>query len=354
MIPFTDLQSQYLEAKDVIDEAIATTIKSNSFITGPDVVRFERTIADYVGAEDCASTGSCTTAMQVALRACDINPGDEVITTSHSFVSTVEVIVNQGAIPVMVDIDEFYHLDIREVEKAITPKTKAILTMNAYGQSVDMQAFRALADRYGLWLISDSAHDFGSSVCDIADLYCFSFNPIKNFGAMGDAGAVAGKKDLIARCRMFRDHGRNTKFVFEDVGYNARIDNMQANILLAKLPYLESWNQGRQRIAERYSRELAEHVKVPQLANHSKHVYYVYVIQVEDRDSLAEYLKGKGIATNIHYPIPCHLQPAFRSWYRPLPKTEEAVKKILSLPCYHSLSDSDQDKIIQSIKEFTS
>lgn len=348
-IPFTDLQSQYVEAKADIDAAITHTIATNSFITGPDVIKFENTLADYLSAPAAASTGSCTTALQVALKACDVRPGDDVITTSHTFVSTVEAIVNVGASPVMVDIDSFYNLDADAVEEAITPRTTAILSMDAYGQSCNIHKLREIADRNGLTLINDSAHSFGGALMNVADLNCFSFNPIKNFGAMGDAGAVVGKSELIERCRMFRDHGRNTKFVFEEVGYNARIDNMQANILLAKLPYLKEWNEGRKRVAARYDAALNNVVKIPKKSDYSDHVYYVYVIEVENRDSLAKYLKEHGIATNIHYPIPCHLQPAFSRYKTSLPNCEQASKRILSLPCYHTLTEKQQDYIIDKI-----
>ena len=348
-IPFTDLQSQYIEAKTDIDAAIAHTIATNSFITGPDVIKFETTLADYLRSPAAASTGSGTTALQVSLKACDVRPGDDVITTSHTFVSTVEAIVNAGATPVMIDIDKHYQLDADAVEQAITPRTTAILAMDAYGQSCDIYKLRDIADRNGLKLINDSAHSFGSAIMNVADLNCFSFNPIKNFGAMGDAGAVVGKPELIERARMFRDHGRNTKFVFEEVGYNARIDNLQANILLAKLPYLKEWNTGRKRVAARYNAALGNVVKIPTKSDYSDHVYYVYVIEVENRDSLAAYLKKHGIATNIHYPIPCHLQPAFKKYNVSLPNCEQASKRILSLPCYHTLTETQQDYIIDKI-----
>jgi dTDP-4-amino-4,6-dideoxygalactose transaminase len=348
-IPFTDLYQQYREAESAIDLAIARTIATNSFITGPDVITFETTMAEYLGVPAFASTGSCTTALQVALKACNVGVGDEVITTSHTFVSTVEAIVNVGATPIMVDIDEYYQLSPHKLDKYITPKTKAILAMDAYGQSCDIHTLRYYADEFGLYLINDSAHSFGSAIMNVADLNCFSFNPIKNFGAMGDAGGVGGRADLVERCRMFRDHGRNTKFVFEEVGYNARIDNMQANILLAKLPYLKGWNEGRARVAARYDTALKDIVSIPLRSGLSDHVYYVYVIQVDNRDNLAQYLKECGIATNIHYPIPCHLQPAFKQWHRELPNCERASKRILSLPCYHSLTEQQQYYIIDKI-----
>jgi dTDP-4-amino-4,6-dideoxygalactose transaminase len=357
IIPFTDLKAQYIEAKDAIDAAIADTINRSSFITGSDVSKFEETIATYTGATACASTGSGTTALQVALKAADIGPGDEVITVSLTFVSTVEAIVNVGATPVMVDIDEYYQIDVNLIEAAITNKTKAILYVDMYGQTPDVDMLRFIADAYNLILIADAAHSFGSAYKGVrvgthANMTCVSFNPVKNLGAMGDAGCVLGSEYFIERARMFRDHGRNQKFVFEEVGYNARIDNMQANIILAKLPYLSNWIESKRNIASIYSNELKDVVCTPLEHPDSYHAYYVYVIGTSQRSDLAEYLKEAGIQTNIHYPIGCHLQPAFKEYYRPLPATEAASNTILSLPCYPSLNMEDQQYIIDKIKEF--
>jgi dTDP-4-amino-4,6-dideoxygalactose transaminase len=269
----------------------------------------------------------------------------------------VEAIINVGAIPVMIDIDEYYQMDTNLIMSAITVKTKAILYVDMYGQTPDVDRLRHIADLYNLVLISDAAHSFGSSykgqkVGSLADLTCVSFNPVKNLGAMGDAGCVFGSEDLIAQARMYRDHGRNQKFVFEKVGYNARIDNMQANILLAKLPYLESWVAKKRQIAATYSNALKDIVCTPLEHPDSYHAYYVYVIATNRRSDLAEYLKEHGIQTNIHYPIGCHLQPAFKEYYRPLPATEAASNTILSLPCYHSLKTNDQQYIIDKVKDF--
>lgn len=357
IIPFTDLKAQYIEAKDRIDAAIADCVNRSSFITGPDVTHFEETIAQFTGAEDCASTGSGTTALQVALKAAGIKPGDEVITVSLTFVSTVEAIVNVGATPVMIDIDEYYQMDVNLITEAITSRTKAILYVDMYGQTPDVDRLRWIADTYHLVLIADAAHSFGSAykgmrVGTHADMTCVSFNPVKNLGAMGDAGCVFGNKELIAQARMYRDHGRNQKFVFEKVGYNARIDNIQAAIILAKLPYLLDWIKRKRTIAAIYSNELKDVVCTPLEHPDSYHAYYVYVIATTRRSDLAEYLKEAGIQTNIHYPIGCHLQPAFKEYYRPLPATEAASNTILSLPCYPSLKSEDQEYIIDKIKEF--
>ena len=358
-IPFTDLKTQYLEAKEDIDKAIKNVVETSSFITGPLVDNFEQALINYTGAEACASCGSGTTALQIALRACDIGPGDEVITTSHTFVSTVEAIVNVGATPVFADIDSHYHLDFDTVHKLVTPRTKGILFVDLYGQTPDINKIKDLK-KQGIYIIQDSAQSFGSDYLgqkvgsiEHVDICCVSFNPVKNLGAMGDAGCVLGKKNLVDRARMFRDHGRQQKFLYEEVGYNCRIDNMQATIVQAKLPYLDNWIKGKDQICGRYNQELADVVTVPKITSWSTHGWYVYVIKCTDRDGLQQHLKNKGIGTNIHYPNPVHCNPAYKKFAKdPLPKTEHAAKNILSLPCYHNLSNKDQTYIIESIKQY--
>lgn len=359
-IPFTDLKAQYNECRQEIDAAVQDIFDRTSFITGPDVDRFEKTMIDYTGAEDCASCGSCTTALAIALKACDIKSGDEVITVSYTFVSTVESIVNVGAVPVLVDIDDYFTIDVEHVRDSITDKTRAIIFVDIYGQCADIEQLVSIAKENNLYLICDAAQSFGARwkehrVGGIpgVDLTCVSFNPVKNLGAHGDAGCILGRKDLIEKCRMYRDHGRNTKFVYETVGYNARIDNIQAAVVAAKLPTLDIWLDLRRRICDRYNCELEGIVTTPKTAVNNEHSWHIYCIQTENRDSLKKYLNDKGIGTNMHYPIPCHQQPAFEKYYwttRPLFKTENAVKKILSIPCYHNLSWSNQTYIINQIK----
>ena len=357
-IPFTDLKSQYNEAKIYIDSAIQEVIEMSSFITGPMVDEFETVIKGYCGAEDCASIGSGTNALLCALKAVNVGEGDEVITVSHTFVSTTEVICNVGAVPVFVDIDDFYHMDIKGIEHRITNKTKAILFVDLYGQTPNIDELTQIATKHNLVLIEDAAQSFGSSyktkkVGSIADLTCFSFNPVKNLGAMGDAGAVTGSKLLMDKVRMYRDHGRQTKFSYETVGYNARIDNLQAKIIQAKLPFLDEWNRKRRIIAHTYTNELQNIVQTPQENLDSYHTYYVYVIQTDRRDNLREHLQNAGIQTNIHYPTPTHMTPAFQKYANKfLLKTEKICGRILSLPVYHSLTHNDQEYIIDSIKQW--
>ena len=356
-IPFTDLYGQYQEAKSDIDNAIKNVLETSSFITGPLVDRFETEMTAYTGAEACASVGSGTNALICSLRA-TIKPGNEVITTSHTFVSTTESIVLAGGVPVFVDIGDYYHIDIASIESAITERTRAILFVDLYGQTPDIDALVALAKKHNLFLIEDAAQSFGSSyknkrVGSLADLTCFSFNPVKNLGAVGDAGMVTGNKDLIDRVKMFRDHGRSSRYQYDEVGYNMRIDNIQAMVILEKLKYLKGWTERKQKICRFYSEQLSGVVQVPIENKDSDHTYYVYVIRAAQRDRLQHYLQQKGIQTNIHYRNPTHLTPAYEKYVTvPLKMTEAVCDSIISLPCYHTLTEKNQQYIIDSIKEF--
>ena len=356
-IPFVDLYPQYEEVQTEIDMAIKDIITRSDFITGPTVDKFEEAICEYTGAEDCASIGSGTNALVCALKALGIGPGDQVMTVGHTFVSTTEAIVNVGAKPYFVDIDEFYHMDIREME-AFDNSLKAILFVDLYGQTPDIDKINEFAKTFDIKVIEDAAQSFGSEykgkkVGSLVDLTCFSFNPVKNLGAMGDAGAVTGAKELVDKVRMYRDHGRKTKFEYDTVGYNARIDNLQAVIVQAKLKKIDTWLDKKRQICRRYTEHLDDIVICPQEAPWSKHTYYVYVIQTPEgtRDKLQQFLKDKGIATNIHYKFPTHKTKAFDTGVE-LPNTEYACDNILSLPCYHTLPEHHQDYIIKAIKDY--
>lgn len=355
-IPFVDLGSQNQEAKKEIDSAIERIMNTSSFITGPIVEEFENTMQEYTGAESCASIGSGTNALLCSLRA-TIQPGDEVITVSHTFVSTTEAIVLAGGVPVFVDIGDYYCIDVNQIESHITNKTKAILFVDLYGQTPNISQLKYIADKHNLILIEDAAQSFGSSykgtkVGALSDLTCFSFNPVKNLGAIGDAGMVTGRKDLVDRVKMYRDHGRSQKFVYDKIGYNARIDNIQALVIQAKLPFLANWTEGKRAVCHRYTEALKGYVETPIENPESYHTYYVYVIKVGARDKLQKFLKERGIATNTHYKNPTHRTPAYESWTTSLPVTEKAADSIISLPCYHTLTSDKQQYIIDSIKEF--
>lgn len=361
MIPFTDLYSQYKDAKKDIDAAIKYCIEGSHFITGPVTDHFEQTIVDYTGAKACASTGSGSTALLCALLAAGVKSGDEVITTPHTFVSTSEAILQCGAKPVYVDIDWTYMIDISKIASAITKKTKAILFVDLYGQTPDIAKLKRIAKEHNLILIEDAAQSFGSSfkgkrVGNLVDLTCFSFNPVKNFGAMGDAGAITGNKSLIEKAKMFRDHGRKERWVYHTMGYNARIDNLQAKILEAKLPYLDKWLEGKRRVAHRYNEELSDWFIKPVEIKNSYHTYYVYVVQVpmkRHRDKFMSYMKDNGIQCNIHYKVPMSKQPAYKKFIKkPCNIAEVFCDKIISLPCYGSLTKQQQTHIISTANKF--
>ena len=355
-IPFVDLYPQYEELQTEIDMAIKDIILRSDFITGPTVDNFERAICDYTGADACASIGSGTNALVCALKALDIGKNDSVWTVGHTFVSTTEAIVNVGAKPIFVDIDEFYHFDLNN---AMAPsKPAAILFVDLYGQTPDIDKLKKYAEKFNIKLIEDAAQSFGSEykgkkVGSLVDLTCFSFNPVKNLGAMGDAGAVTGSKELIDKVKMYRDHGRKTKFEYDKVGYNARINNLQAVIVKAKLSKIDSWLDKKRSVCRKYTKELNDIVKCPKEAPWSKHSYYVYVIETPEgtRDKLESFLKQKGIQTNIHYKFPTHKTTAFDNG-TVLPRTEYICDNILSLPCYHTLPEHHQNYIIKAIKDF--
>jgi dTDP-4-amino-4,6-dideoxygalactose transaminase len=357
-IPFTNLQQQYQDCKQEIDAAIQDCLDRDSFITGPDVTQFEHVFAQYVGAEDVASTGSGTTALLCALRAAGVGPGDEVLTTPHTFVATPESIVMTGATPIFVDIDpDTYLINLDLLEKRINHKTKAVLFVDIYGQCPDMDRLRKICDDNDLIMIEDAAQSVGNFYNDkpvgsMSDLTCMSFNPVKNLGAIGDSGCVAGSKQLMDRVRMFRDHGRTGRYDIVELGYNARIDNIQSNVVLAKLPKLQEWIDKKRNICDYYTESLKSVVKTPAYQPGNSHSWYVYVIATAKRDELKQFLEEKGIGTNIHYARPCHTQPAFRDWYRPCPITETKGKQILSLPCWYSMSEDQVEYVVDSVKEF--
>lgn len=359
MISNTNLHQQYLDCKTEIDAAIARTIATSSFITGPDVNAFERDFARHFGAEDSAGTGSGTTALLCAMRAVDLRPGDEVITTPHTFVATTEAIVMAGGTPVFVDIDpDTYLIDINKIEEAITPRTRGILFVDIYGQCPDVNRIRAICDKHNMWMVEDAAQSLGNyyqgrPVGSLSDITCTSFNPVKNLGAMGDAGAALGSHELMERIRMFRDHGRIARYDIVEVGYNARIDNMQSAIVMAKLPKLADWIERKSRICNYYNERLEGVMKTPKLEPGNSHSWYVYVLQTKNRTDFQAYLHNSDISTNIHYARPTHTQPAYKEWYRPCPVVEAACEEIVSIPCWYSMTDAEVDYVADTILKWS-
>jgi dTDP-4-amino-4,6-dideoxygalactose transaminase len=364
LIPLVDLKAQYAAIKPEIDSAIQRVVDSTAFILGEEVADFERDFAAYLGAQGAVGVASGTSALQLALLAVGVGAGDEVITTAHTFVATAEAISHTGARPVFVDIDPLtYNIDPRLIEKAVTPRTKAIVPVHLYGQPADMTTITAVAKGHGLRVIEDAAQAHGAEVngrrCgSLADLATFSFYPGKNLGAYGDAGAVTGNDpELLEKVRKLRDHGRLSKYEHDEIGFGERIDALQAAILRAKLSHLEDWTEARRRNATIYSELFAgSQVIAPRAAPNVRHVYHLYVIRCSGRDALLDHLKSKGIGAGIHYPVPLHRQPAYLSrGYAELslPLTEAAAAEILSLPMYPELTEEQIGYIAESVREVT-
>jgi dTDP-4-amino-4,6-dideoxygalactose transaminase len=361
-IPLVDLKAQYAANKSEIDAAITRVISNASFILGPEVSDFERAFADAVGAKGTVGVASGTAALHLALLALSVRPGDEVITSSHTFIATVEAVIRVGAKPVFVDIDErTYNLDPNKVEAAITPRTKALMPVHLYGQPAELKPLRELATRHRLSLIEDAAQahlaEYEGQRCgSIGDVACFSFYPGKNLGAYGDAGAVTSNDEaLLARIRQLRDHGSKTKYEHEVFGFGERIDAMQAAILGAKLPHLEAWTEARRAHVRAYNELLAgADVVTPYEAPNVRHVYHLYVIRVPHRDATFEHLKSRGIDAGIHYPLPVHRQPAYlKRGYGEisLPITEQVAGEVISLPMYPELTREQIEYVVHTVKE---
>lgn len=363
-VAFGDLAAQYPEIRAEIDAAIARVLDSTSFILGPEVAAFEASFAAFVGAGGAVGVASGTAALELALRACDIGPGDEVITSAHTFIATAEAISHTGARPVFVDIEPVsYAIDPERVEAAITDRTKAILPVHLYGLPADMTALREIADRRHVRLIEDAAQAHGAAVggvrCgSLGDLACFSFYPGKNLGAYGDAGAVTGNDpDLLNRVRKLRDHGRTTKYEHDEIGMGERLDAIQAAILNVKLAHLERWTEQRRAHARRYDELLgASSVARPVEVTGRRHVYHLYVVRSDRRDELATHLRNAGIGVGVHYPIPLHRQPAYvAQGYGDthLPETEGAAAQVLSLPMFPELRDVHLRSVADAILQFS-
>jgi dTDP-4-amino-4,6-dideoxygalactose transaminase len=363
-IPLVDLKAQYAGIKSEIDAAIQHVLDNTSFILGKNVDDFEGSLARYVGAEGAVGVASGTAALHLALLACGVGPGDEVITTAHTFIATAEPVSHIGARPVFVDIDpRTYNLDSNLVEAAISSRTRAILPVHLYGQPAEMDALLDIAQRHNLWLIEDAAQahgaEFDGQRCgSIGHLACFSFYPGKNLGAYGDGGAVTGNDEtLLARVRKLRNHGRSTKYEHEEIGYGERLDALQAAILSVKLRHLETWTVARRAHARRYAELLADcEVVTPYEEPNVRHVYHLYVIRTPRRDAMLAHLKAKGIGAGVHYPIPLHRQPAYLSeGYGDvhLPVTEQVAAEVLSLPMYAELTGDQIAYVAEAVKEFT-
>ncbi len=364
-VPFVDLGAQYRGIAAEIDEAIAKVIRDADFILGNEVRLLEEEFAEFCDASYAVGVDSGTSALELALRAFDVGPDDEVITAANSFIASALGISHAGAKPVLVDVDPFtYTLDVKALEKAITRRTKAIIPVHLYGHPAHMEPIRQLADKHGLIVIEDACQAHGARykgkrVGSLGHAAAFSFYPGKNLGAYGDGGIVVTKDRKIAgRLEMLRNYGQKEKYKHLFRGYNRRLDTMQAAILRVKLRYLEKWNAARRWNAKLYQKPLeGSGVVVPGEAGGAESVWHLYVIRTERRDALKDHLVSKGINAGIHYPIPIHLQPAYQDLgYKrgDFPVTEACADRILSLPMYAELTDRQIEFISQTVCEFQS
>lgn len=361
MIPSANPRLQYVAHKDEIDNAIRRVLDSGWYVLGQEVITFEKEFSKFIGSTYGIGVGSGTEALHLALSACGIGEGDEVITVSHTAVATVSAIELSGAKPVFVDIEsDYFTLDPTRVEAAVTPRTKAILPVHLYGQPVDMDPVLEIAKSHGLRVIEDCAQAHGSvykgkKAGSLGDMGCFSFYPTKNLGAIGDAGmVVTDDPALEERARLLREYGWAERYVSQVSGWNSRLDEIQAAILRVKLNYLDSDNEKRRSIAKRYSEGLKDTcAKLPERRSGCGHVYHLYVIRTDKRDEMSSFLRNRGIGTLVHYPVPVHMQAAYNGLScGDLTETEKIAGEILSLPIYPELSEDDVDAVIDGIKKF--
>lgn len=360
MIQLVDLKAQYDTIQDEITEAIQSVIESSAFIGGDAVREFEKEFAAYCDVKACVGVGNGTDAIYLTLRAMGIGTGDEVITVAHTFIATSEAISMTGARPVFVDIKEDTMLmDPALIEKAITPRTKAIVAVHLYGQPCDMDAIMQIAERHGLKVIEDAAQAHGARwrgrrVGSIGDAACFSFYPGKNLGAFGDAGAVVSNDvELLEKVRMVANHGRLEKYTHKMEGVNSRLDGLQAAILRVKLRHLDNWNESRRRHADFYFEALTGgDLQMPVVHEHAEPVWHLFVVRVSDRAGLQAALKQEGIATGVHYPVPLHRQPAYEDFgiaQESLPVTELVAGRVVSLPMYPELTSAQLETIVNAV-----
>ena len=356
-------RAQYLAYQEEIDQALKRTLDKGWFILGEEVRAFEREFAAYIGVDHGIGVGSGTEALHLALAACGIKQGDEVITVSHTAVATVAAVEMTGASPVLVDIEpQFYSLDPARLEQAITSRTRAIVPVHLYGQPADLGAILKIARRHRLRVVEDCAQAHGAlydgrRAGSWGDIGCFSFYPTKNLGALGDGGMVVTKDlELAEKVRLLREYGWAERYVSSIPGWNSRLDELQAAVLRVKLRHLDSDNETRARHAARYNDALRTPAAVTPLVRPlARHVYHLYVIRCPRRDELQAFLKQKGIGALVHYPVPVHLQPAYRGRLKgsdSLPESERAAREVLSLPMYPELSAAELQAVIDAVPAF--
>jgi len=363
-IEMVDLRSQYLRLKADIDSAVSGVIESAAFIKGPDVRLFEEELQRYLGIRNVISCANGTDALQIAMMALNLKPGDEIITTDFTFIATVEVVELLGLKLVLVEPDpDTFNISIEAIEKAITPRTKAIVPVHLFGQCADMEAIMKLAEKHGLHIIEDVAQATGADYTfsdgttrkagTMGIIGCTSFFPSKNLGCYGDGGAIFTDNDELATLiRSITNHGMKVRYYHDNIGVNSRLDTMQAAVLRVKLRHLDAFNEARREVANFYDSELGavKSIKIPKRSAHSTHIFHQYTLKVkpEERDSLREHLENEGIPSMIYYPVPLHVQKAYlHLGYRTdeFPVTTRLCSEVLSLPM-HTEMEPDQLRYI--------
>jgi dTDP-4-amino-4,6-dideoxygalactose transaminase len=362
-VPFLDLKSQHAPIRADLNRAIQDVIDENAFAGGPFVAQFETEFAAYCESPFAIGVGSGTEALWLALLALGIGKGDDVITVPNSFMATAEAITYAGANPVFVDVDErTYTMDPAGLEKAVTPKTKAIIPVHLFGQPADMDPILEFAHQHGLFVVEDAAQAHGAEykgrkAGTLGDAGCFSFYPGKNLGALGEAGAiVTNRPELQEKIRILRDHGQVRKYHHTMVGWNGRMDGIQAAVLGVKLRHLERGNQLRRSYAALYNRDLGGlgGIVTPACSQDVQHVYHIYAIRVQERDEVLRLLGERGIGYGVHYPVPIHLQEAYRDLRHQrgdFPVAERCADEFVSLPMFPELTPSQLQIVVEGVKE---
>ncbi len=365
-VPLLDLNRQYKTIKKEIDDAVMTVLEHCRFINGPEVKQFEEEVAAFCGVKYGIGVNSGTDALLISLRACGVGKGDEVITSTFSFFATAGVISRLGAKPVFIDIDPtYYNIDIAAIEDAITSRTKVVIPVHLFGQCVDMDAILEICKRKHLMVVEDAAQALSATYKDrkagtIGDFGCFSFFPSKNLGAAGDAGMIVSDRESeVEFSRTLRVHGAKPKYYHSHIGYNSRLDTIQAAILSVKLRHLPEWSDARRAKAAVYDQAFAdvEQVTTPCVMDGNRHIYHQYTIAVPNRDELRDHLREKSIGCETYYPVPLHAQECYAELgYRPgaLPVSEQKANEVISLPVFPELTEDEQQYVIEIIKAFYS
>ena len=356
-VPYANLNRLNTSCKHTIDSNLNDCITNSFFINGPWVEQLEQLLEARFAAS-VAGVGSGTAAQQLSLLALDIGPGDEVLVPSMTFFSTAETVSQVGATPVFVDCElDYYCIDTQDLEAKITSRTRAVMPVDLYGQQADMETIRNICNKYNLFLIQDSAQSFGSLYKDkpvgyYADLAIHSFYPAKNFDCMGDAGAVSGNKKLIQRVKKLRDHGRTEKYIHTEIGWNHRLDGIQASVLCAKHNRVDEWNNNRRTNALYYNTKLSGlPLQLPKEAEYNIHVYNQYVIMTKNRQNLFNFLAEKGVQAGIQFPLGCHQQPAYQKSFA-LPNTEFVADNCLSLPVWPLMKSEELAYVVSCLEEY--